>query len=252
MAGLATGQTSARAAQWRGSKAPSTVTAVLPSGVGAKLQRLAAEANGPAAPSSRYASERPGSYSVSVSVTSLRPRSGRGRRQRRDVPTRTSAVSRSQWATERVQRCSVPKSPSTRHTSSGDASTTREVEKRSVTGIAPCSGGDVDDVVPADDDHLALGGGLLGGAHVVDLVDGLEHEVEVRVVVAVQRAPVLALAAEVDDDALVEAGVEDVQGALLRHDAAQAPARYMVLATGVALRVPPALRGRWGYAAAGR
>jgi len=26
----------------------------------------------------------------------------------------------------------------------------------------------------------------------------------------------------------------------------------MVLATGVALRVPPALRGRWGYAAAGR
>jgi hypothetical protein len=81
--------------------------------VGVVDQRLSAEANGPAEPSRVWASALPHAKSTSVSRTSLRPMSGRGRRQLLTVPTRTSSVFLWHSASVRVQRCSVPKSPIT-------------------------------------------------------------------------------------------------------------------------------------------
>src|SRR5712692_8917883 len=56
--------------------------------------RLAADANGPAGPSSSYASATPGWYSTSCSWACVRPISGFGKAQVRTVPTPTVAVSR--------------------------------------------------------------------------------------------------------------------------------------------------------------
>src|SRR5438552_6412246 len=90
---------------------------------------------------------------------------------------------------------------------------------------------DVDDIVAADDDHLALRERLVGRADLRDLFRLLENEVEVRVIVAVERATILTAAAQVDDHALVEARVEDVQRQVLRRHAAGASERYLVVSS---------------------
>jgi len=108
---LTTGQSSMRTTLFLGVNRPSTEMTVLPSASTFVVQRLAAVRNGPAEPSSVYASALPGENSTNSSRTCERPIKGLAKVQIRDVPTSTCGVSRSQWSKVCVQRCSVPKSP---------------------------------------------------------------------------------------------------------------------------------------------